>query len=299
MKHLVITFFSLTLLLSSCGKQDPVPVAVTDITLDMTSVTLEVGSSITVTAFVSPFDAEDKSVTWESSDTTVVKVDEGMISALKPGNASVSATAVGGGKSAACSVTVTMKRPQVVDLGLSVKWASFNIGANCPEEAGDSFSWGELSPKKDSYWDRYNYCGGTYDSITKYCTMKAYGSVDNKTELDASDDAAVIYWGEGWRIPTNDEWQELEEECLKESVIVNGVPGLRLTSRTTGESIFLPVSVFSLESTGQSGYWSSSLCVGYPYMAWEMYLMYEIPYVRTSRGYTERYLPHYIRPVTD
>ena len=65
---------------------------------------------------------------------------------------------------------------KAVDLGLSVKWATCNIGANKPAEAGDYFSWGEVKTKKVYDWKNYAYCSGGAKSITKYCVLPAYGS---------------------------------------------------------------------------------------------------------------------------
>ena len=83
---------------------------------------------------------------------------------------------------------------EYVDLGLSVKWATCNLGATKPEEYGSYFMWGDVdSTLKVFYgWDTYKYCAGTEKTLTKYCTDAAYGKdgfVDNKTELDSSDDA--------------------------------------------------------------------------------------------------------------
>ncbi|MBR3609326.1 MAG: hypothetical protein IKL50_05525, partial [Bacteroidales bacterium] len=86
-----------------------------------------------------------------------------------------------------------------VDLGLSVKWATCNVGATTPEEYGYYFAWGETTPKTTYYWSAYKYCNGTDDSMTKYCTNSKYGIVDNKTTLELTDDAAHVNWGGSWR----------------------------------------------------------------------------------------------------
>ena len=88
------------------SEKPEVPVA--SITLDKTSASLKVGGSVTLTATVSPTDATNKNVTWESSDTTVATVTNGVVKALKAGTATITVTAAdGSGKSAACKVTVT------------------------------------------------------------------------------------------------------------------------------------------------------------------------------------------------
>ena len=92
------------LVTAACGpKEDPV-VAVSGVTLSQTSVSLTVGGSVTLTATVSPSDATDKTVTWASSNPSAVTVEHGLVKAVSPGTASVTATA--GGKSAKCDVTV-------------------------------------------------------------------------------------------------------------------------------------------------------------------------------------------------
>ena len=84
---------------------------------------------------------------------------------------------------------------EYVDLGLSVKWATCNIGANSPEEYGDYFAFGEVKPKSDYTWSNYKWCESSTYTLTKYCTESNYGIVDNKTVLDPEDDAAVVNWG--------------------------------------------------------------------------------------------------------
>ena len=106
--------------------------------------------------------------------------------------------------------------PEYVDLGLGVKWATFNLGATAPEEAGYYFAWGETQEKDDYSWKTYTWIdGSTYDSpLTKYCTNTANGSVDNKAMLTPEDDAAAVYWKDQWRTPTQAEWKSLLDSCI-------------------------------------------------------------------------------------
>ncbi len=92
-----------------------------------------------------------------------------------------------------------------VDLGLSVKWATCNIGAERPEESGFSVAWGETSAKKNYDWSTYSF--GDYDRQTRYC------AADGKTALDGADDVAAVLWGGEWRMPTYAEQRELVNEC--------------------------------------------------------------------------------------
>lgn len=187
---------------------------------------------------------------------------------------------------------------EYVNLGLSVKWAKHNIGTKLPEGYGDYFSWGETVPKEIYDWNTYKLCEGSLDSQIRYCSARSYGTVDNKTQLDMSDDAARVNWGGGWRMPTDAEWLELREKCTWKVTTINGVKGYTITSKINGNSIFLPMSGYKgnekLHSVGSEGnYWSSLLTTGRPYEAW---------YVNFKPGSVDkvsssRYLGFTIRPV--
>ena len=159
-----------------------------------------------------------------------------------------------------------------VDLGLSVKWATCNVGAYTPEYYGDYFAWGETTTKDTYDWSTYKYCNSSETTFTKYNTSSSYGTVDNKTQLELNDDAARVNWGGSWRMPTDAEWTELIYNCTWTWGNQNGVYGSKVTSKTNGNSIFLPAAGYryysSLYSAGSYGdYWSSSLDTGYPYGA--------------------------------
>lgn len=156
-----------------------------------------------------------------------------------------------------------------VDLGLSVKWATMNVGASSPEDYGDYFAWGETSTKSTYNWSMYKWCNGSSRSLTKYNTDSSYGIVDKKTQLDLSDDAAYVNWGGSWRMPTDAELIELREQCTWTRTTQNGVTGYKVTSKSNGNSIFLPAAGYlygsSLRDAGSGGYyWSSSLETGTP-----------------------------------
>ena len=161
---------------------------------------------------------------------------------------------------------------EYVDLGLSVKWATCNVGATKPEEYGDYFAWGETEPKDYYDWSTYKWCNGDWDTQTKYCTDSRFGTVDNKTTLDLSDDAARANWGGSWRMPTTEEQQELIDNCTWTWTTQNGVYGYKVTSKKSGytnKSIFLPAAGYlvysSLYGAGSGLYWSSSLSTNSPY----------------------------------
>lgn len=167
-----------------------------------------------------------------------------------------------------------------VDLGLpsGLLWATRNIGAESPEDYGDYFAWGETQPKSVYNWSTYRYCNGAFDQLTKYCYNSSYGYngfTDNLTTLQPSDDAATANWGNGWRTPTMEEWQELRDNTTSIWTTRNGVYG-RLLTASNGNSLFLPAaggrSGSELLGAGEDGdYWSASLYSDYPNGAWCFY----------------------------
>ena len=185
-----------------------------------------------------------------------------------------------------------------VDLGLSVKWATCNVGANNPEDYGDYFAWGETTTKDTYNWSTYKYCNGSSSTLTKYNSISSYGSMDIKTQLDLSDDAARVNWGGAWRMPTDAEWTELREQCTWTWTIQNGVYGRKVTSKTNGNSIFLPAAGYrndsSLDSAGSYGnYWSSSRNTDYPNIAYFLYFVSDF----VVWDYNIRYYGQSVRPV--
>ena len=185
-----------------------------------------------------------------------------------------------------------------VDLGLSVKWATMNVGASSPEDYGDYFAWGETEPKTTYNWSTYKWCNGSSSTLTKYNNSSSYGIVDNKTQLELTDDAARANWGGSWRMPTDAEMTELRSNCTWTWTTQNGVNGYKVTSKSNGNSIFFPAagscSGSSLDYAGSYGlYWSSSLYTYYPNLAW--YMSVNSGYV--DRQYYHRYRGHAVRPV--
>lgn len=155
---------------------------------------------------------------------------------------------------------------EYVDLGLSVKWATCNVGASKPENNGAYFAWGETKPKTIYDWSTYDWCNGSETTLTKYNNSSDYGRVDNKTQLDLADDAARANWGGSWRMPTDAEWTELREQCIWAWTTGKGIIGYTVISKSNDNRIFLPVAGGLDSSYG--GYWSSSLGTGYPSSAW-------------------------------
>jgi len=154
---------------------------------------------------------------------------------------------------------------EYVDLGLSVKWATCNVGADKPEENGNLYAWGETEVK-EQYNARTSKWGFMPFSLKKYNINSEQGTVDNKTTLDLEDDVAHVTWGGNWRMPTREEMDELHDNCTWEWTTLNGVNGYRVTSKKQGytdRSIFLPAAGYKANGRYQYGsngnYWSRSL----------------------------------------
>ena len=186
-----------------------------------------------------------------------------------------------------------------VDLGLSVKWATMNVGATSPEEYGDYFAWGETEPKSEYNWDTYKWCDGGYDYLTKYCSSSDFGIVDDKIELDMEDDAANVNWGDAWRTPTKAELDELIENCTWSWTTQNGIDGYTVTSNTNGKSIFLPAAGYRYdtfsEEVGAIGYYHSRTRDNTNFQHVSYYIYFAESYVEKDSD--SRYYGHPIRPV--
>ena len=170
-----------------------------------------------------------------------------------------------------------------IDLGLSVKWASCNIGAKRPEDYGDYFAWGEVSPKKSFEWFNYRFLKrsllnssripSSKDSLEVYSDkldgipkrIIKYGYSDRLVKLDFSDDAAKVNWGGQWRIPSDSEFGELVSLCTWAWTKLGGKNGYKVTG-PNGNSIFLPAAGnrndVPAPCVGSSGYYWTSILDG-------------------------------------
>ena len=128
-----------------------------------------------------------------------------------------------------------------VDLGLSVKWATKNVGASEPEYNGSYYAWGETSTK------------------TSYTNSNYYYS-NNPSILPASKDAANYRWGGNWRMPTKEEAEELMNNCTWTQEYYYGVYGYRVKSKVNDNSIFIPFAGYNGGSSSNTGgwYWTST-----------------------------------------
>ena len=205
--------------------------------------------------------------------------------------------------------TMGGKIGEAVDLGLSVKWASWNVGASVPEEYGEYFAWGEaVKTWKNSYsWSTYKWCNGDDKKVIKYCSIDQDGYWDGSGKPDGmvvlllEDDAAYVNWGGGWRMPTDMEWAELLNNCTWEWATLNGVCGKLVTSNSNGNSIFLPAAGCRLNNTRlwderfYGYYWSSTLNTGYPLSACNVFF----DSGDVSRHEDSRSKGFSVRPVTE
>lgn len=144
--------------------------------------------------------------------------------------------------------------PTYVDLGLSIKWGTCNIGAKNPEDFGNFYQWGDVATKESYDWDTYKYG-------TDRTNLEKYNVKDGKTVLDPEDDAAIVNLGEGWRMPTPAEIKELVDNCTWKWTTVNNVKGYKVTAKN-GNSIFLPAAGVMFTKNpyygGQYGYYLSN-----------------------------------------
>ena len=156
--------------------------------------------------------------------------------------------------------TGTIEGHGYVDLGLSVNWATKNVGASSPSDYGDYFAWGETR-KKDNYdWETCFDC--LDDEGDSWGTYKIGG----KTSISPTCgyDTARENWGGTWRMPTNAEFDELCNKCTWTWTTQGGHKGYLVTSKTNGNSIFLPAAGYRYgtvtDGVGERGdYWSSTL----------------------------------------
>ena len=179
-------------------------------------------------------------------------------------------------KSDVSAAAVNPAGAEAVDMGLSVLWANMNVGAQAAEEWGDFYAWGETVTRNGYGWyegyitgydesgdaitvttDIQKYKWGTYKKgFTRYSTTT--------TVLESADDAATANWGDGWCMPTKEDFKELLENTTYTAKKQNGVWGGQFTSKINGKSIFLPTGGYyddeTLKAVGKNGaYYSSTV----------------------------------------
>ena len=166
-------------------------------------------------------------------------------------------------KSFTTGTTSDITSGQVVDLGLSVKWAGYNVGASAPEEDGGLYGWGD--PTGTCWIQNYATNNGYYEN-TGYC-FSLYAGGNPPDDISGGEwDYARIAWGSPWRMPTHDEALELIEKCTWEIYTYKGVRGAKVTG-PNGNTLFLPFAGLRLGETFQrqkeiAQFWTSTLYLG-------------------------------------
>ena len=188
-----------------------------------------------------------------------------------------------------------------VDLGLpsGTLWANMNVGASSPEDYGDYFAWGETEPyaengKTTFDWSTY------FDTNDNGSTFNKYNNNGGLTELKPEDDAAYVNWGPAWRMPSQEQFEELinSNYTTTEWTTQNGVNGRLIISNSNGNSVFLPAAgarpgSFLFDAGSGGDYWSRTLNSEYPDRAWGLY--FHSSSVYTDYGF--RYYGFTVRPV--
>ena len=200
--------------------------ALTSFELSAAKLDLDYGEIRRVNTVIRPSgrQAEKEEVKWSTSSDMVAVCQDGTVTAIGVGKCVI--TAEYKGHKAQMKVNVTMPVPEAVDLGLSVKWASANMGASSPLQPGAYIAWGETSPKAGLY---------TGDNYRRVWSDK----------LEPQNDAAVVRLGGGWRMPDADELWELKNKCTWQYINTNDSCGYIITSNVPGyegRSIFLPTA---------------------------------------------------------
>ena len=159
---------------------------------------------------------------------------------------------------------------EYVDLGLSVKWATMNVGAKTEEDYGHYYMWGSITPNTpdECNWANTPFNNGATSYDTTYFNSVKDTVIPNKV-LAKEYDVAVQIMGGDWRMPTKDECQELYKNTTQSWVTINGVNGRKFTSKTdTSKYIFIPAAGYyyngSVSEVGAYGYiWSSTISSPY------------------------------------
>lgn len=202
---------------------------------------------------------------------------------------------------------------EYVDLGLSVNWATCNIGANKPEDYGLYFAWGETTGYSSAseknggfdfsttpYWVSGSWASTKWSKYTATNGYSSTGTADNKLVLELEDDAAHVILGGDWRMPTKEEFGELYNACNITWTTQNGVNGLLFKLKAdSSKTLFFPAAG---EMTGSSiynvgvfcDYWSSSLYTSASYIAWYLVSDSDNIYPQSNSG---RYFGQSIRAV--
>lgn len=210
---------------------------------------------------------------------------------------------------------------EAMDMGLSVKWATCNLGASKPSEVGFFYAWGETVSKDVYKWSTYAFSRDDEGKrFSKYDADWYRGSVNHGAvlewddpldrthyvmteecppDLEPADDAARALLGGSWRMPTLYDFQELQKACKWKWTKQDGVKGYLATSKETGNSIFFPVTglwnSYGFDDCPYGFYWSSTLYG----LDVSRALNFDMDRHSHSSGTCDRYFGLPIRPVQE
>lgn len=244
-------------------------------------------SAVQLSLTILPSNATYEWIKWSSTDKTIATVDDdGMVVGKAEGKCTITATS-DNGASASSEVRVRKCPSGAVELGLSVLWASCNLGASKPEEYGRYFAWGDVVGQT---WDGSKWSNGGFSTYPSY-------ELDGNGNLKQEYDAAHVILGGKWRMPTREEYVELRENCRSSWVVINEVHGRMFGSNKNDNAIFLPFAGRGNGSSLNDGFggflWSSTFYGGD--YAWR--LSFDSGLVETY--YYNRNFGFSIRPVSE
>lgn len=247
---LTVTLILCSILIFNLACENETVVPVSEVSLNKSTLTMEINDSETLTATLTPSDATDKTVSWTSNNTSVATVDSnGKVTAQSAGTAIITVTTQDGNKTAHCTVTVremiysgnpidadgneyeTVIIGEQVWFAENLKTTKYNDGSSISNVTSDSEWYNLTSPA---------YCWYDNDEATY---KEQYGALYNWYTVDTSSNVNRNICPEGWHVPSDDEWTQLKEYLI--------ASGYNWDGTTNGNKIGK-----SLAST--SGWFSSS-----------------------------------------
>lgn len=196
------------------------------------------------------------------------------------------------------SAPIKINGHEAIDLGLpsGLLWATCNVGASSPDKIGNYYAWGEVKTKTTFSESNYLLIANKNNGIvhyTKYITSSTYGTIDNKTVLDSSDDVASVVWGGTWRMPTSKDFEELISKCTWKDDYTNQRV---ICTGPNGKCIYFPDCGFyknsELINANCIYMWTSSLYI------YDGYASAFEEFGRTEIYYENRYYGLTVRPVS-
>lgn len=216
------------------------------VTLNATELTLSIGSTSQLEATVEPAGTSNPALEWTTSDEAVATVSAtGEVAAIGAGNCTITATTTDGSNvSSSCAITVVdaSKSMDFVDMGLSVMWGKYDIGATSVDETGDYFAWGTV----DNVNDYTSAIADAYKMVpTGPCTSVKRDEADPTKPYDV----ATALLGDEWHTPNEADWQELIQNSTVAREKINGVTTACFTSKLNGNKLYMRVSGYIRETS--------------------------------------------------